>query len=314
MRRSTNRAHESISEIHEISPVSMHESIYRRESEIIAFLKMDFFFADDSVQRAPAREGIERLVAVGGIHVPSESVNALERSINSHCVETGFPPGEEFKWSPSREDWMYHGLVGRARTSFFSEVVRQCSRAGVRAVVMLSDTSSRHPANCDGHDDFTILLLIERIEWLAARSARDVVVVFDRPGGARAQEENFLAACLEKIQNGTPYVRPARIALNALSTSSHFVRLLQVADVVTGSVAAYVAGETRFSPQLMPALRSLLARDGDRIGGFGIKIHPDFWYANLYHWLFGDTHFWRGNTGHPYPLVRHPFATNPNER
>src|ERR1700730_15870887 len=183
----------------------------------------------------------------------------------------------------------------------------QKAESGVRTTVAISDTSSRQPRNSTSHEDFTTLMLIERIEWLATRAARDVIVVFDRPGGAHCQEENFLARCLETIQDGTPFVRPARIALNALSTSSHFVRLLQAADVFTGCVSAYVAGETRFAPQIMEAIRPLLSRDAGTIGVIGVKINPDFWYANLYHWLFGDTHLWRRNLGHPFPLPGHPI-------
>jgi len=275
---------------------------------------MDIFFADDSVQRAPTRQDMNKLVGVGGIHVPSDRVNPLERSLNQLCAATGFPPGEEFKWSPNREDWMHQGLTGASRATFFSEVLRLCSENGIRAAVVMSDTESKHPGHSASHEDFVIMLLIERIEWLASRAGRDVVVVFDRPGGARADEESFLAVCLEKIQFGTPFVRPARIALNALSTSSHFVRLLQAADLLTGCVTAFVAGEQRFSPQLMPAIQPLLATNGSRVGGIGLKIHPDFWYANLYHWLFGDTHFWRGSIGYPFPLLARPYPRNATQR
>jgi hypothetical protein len=160
-----------------------------------------------------------------------------------------------------------------------------------------------------------IQLLIERIEGLAVRAGRDVIVVFDRPGGAHADEESFLAGCLETIQVGTRFVRPARIALNALSTSSHFMRLLQAADLVTGCVTSYVAGEAKFSPRLMPTVRPMLATDGQRIGGYGIKIHPDFWYANLYHWLFGDDLFWQeGCWGSPFPLPSRPYRRSADER
>jgi hypothetical protein len=275
---------------------------------------MDIFFADDSVQRAPTREGMSRLVGVGGIYVPSESVNTLERELNQLCVAAAFPPGEEFKWSPGRDDWMYDGLTGQPRAEFFSQVLRTSLERGVSAAITLSDTGSKHPPTYRSHEEFAIQLLIERIEWLASRRGRDVIVVFDRPGGARADEENFLADCLEVIQSGTPYLRPQRIALNALSTSSHFVRLLQTADLVTGCVTAYIAGEARFSPQLIEAVRPMLATNGVRIGGFGIKIHPDYWYANLSHWLFGDSHLWRGNFGHPLPTPSHPYGRTPNAR
>jgi hypothetical protein len=77
---------------------------------------------------------------------------------------------------------------------------------------------------------------------------------------------------------------------------------------------AYLAGEARFSPQLMPRIKAMLVSDIDRVGGCGIKIHPDFWYANLYHWLFGDTHLWRGNVGIPFPLPKFPYPQNANQR
>jgi hypothetical protein len=273
---------------------------------------MDIFFGDDSLQRAPTRQGMNGLVAVGGIYVPSEHVNALERALNQLCVTTQFPPGEEFKWSPRREDWMHQGLTGPARTAFFLECIRLCSENRVNVTVVISDIESNYPQTHASHEDFTTRVLIERIEWLASRAGREVVIVFDRPGGAQAEEENFLVRCLETIQDGTPFLRPARIALNALSTSSHFVRMLQMADLITGCVTAYVAGESRYSIQLIPSIQPLLA-ENRRVGGIGIKIHPDFLYANLYHWLFGDSHFWRGNVGYPLPLRSRPYPRNANE-
>jgi hypothetical protein len=43
------------------------------------------------------------------------------------------------------------------------------------------------------------------------------------------------------------------------------------------------------------------------VGGCGVKLHPDYKYRNLYGWLFGDTHFWKGNNGHPLPLEGRPY-------
>ncbi len=255
------------------------------------------------------------MVAVGGVYVPSENVNALERRINQLCSDAQFPPGEEFKWSPGRDDWMSQGLVREPRTNFFLQVLRACGAAAVRTLVVISDKTSKHPRSCRSHEDFVIMAIIERIERLAVNAGRDVVVVFDRPGGAHADEETFLAHCLETIQDGSPFVRPTRIALNALSTSSHFVRLLQAADLVTGCVTAFVAGESRYSPQLIPTILPMLATNNlDCVGGAGIKIHPSYWYANLYHWLFRDAYLCRGNMGHPLPSLAHPYARNANER
>jgi hypothetical protein len=273
---------------------------------------MDFFFADDSRQRAPTRQGMNPLVGVGGIYVPSERVNTLERLLNQLCVNAEFPPGEEFKWSPGREDWMHHGLTARPRADFFSAVLRCCAESRVRAIVVASDVQSNHPRKCSSHEHFIVQLLIERIERLAASAGRDAVIVFDRPGGAKAQEDDFLAQCLETIQDGTPYVRPERIALNALSTSSHFIRLLQTADLFTGCVMAYMSGEGKYSPAQMAAIKPMLAGEVGKIGGFGIKIYPNR-YMNLYHWLFGDTHKWQGNWGIPLPFVNLPYPRNADD-
>jgi hypothetical protein len=275
---------------------------------------MDIFFADDSIQGAPTRQGMTKLVGVGGVYVPAANVNTLERTLNQLCANAGFPPGEEFKWSPGREDWMWGGLVRAGRADFFQAVIQSCIQNNAKTVVVASDTRSRFPMSCDTHETFVVQMLIERIESLAVAAGHDTLVVFDRPGGAAAQEDAFLARCLETIQDGTKFVRPTRIALNALSTSSHFIRLLQVADMFTGCVMAYLSGESRYAPPIMDAIRPTLATSTDRVGGVGIKIHPDFWYVNLYHWLFGDAYLVRGNIGHPLPLPNFPYARNADDR
>jgi hypothetical protein len=56
-----------------------------------------------------------------------------------------------------------------------------------------------------------------------------------------------------------------------------------------------------------------MRRDGGRIGGIGLKIHPDFKYANLYHWLVGNTHFHRGSTGFPMPLKGYRYFNNDHQ-
>jgi hypothetical protein len=53
--------------------------------------------------------------------------------------------------------------------------------------------------------------------------------------------------------------------------------------------------------------------DGGRIGGVGVKIQPDFSYANFYHWLLGDTHFYKGFVGVPMPIIGRPYFESPDE-
>jgi len=44
--------------------------------------------------------------------------------------------------------------------------------------------------------------------------------------------------------------------------------------------------------------------------GIGLKIHPDYLYANLYYWIVGDSHLHRSNTGYPFPVAQYPYASS----
>jgi hypothetical protein len=68
--------------------------------------------------------------------------------------------------------------------------------------------------------------------------------------------------------------------------------------------------EATFSPAIFQRILPLLDRTTDRIGGFGLKIHPDHKYANLYHWLVGDTTF----KGASLPSGSHPYAIDPLQK
>jgi hypothetical protein len=117
---------------------------------------------------------------------------------------------------------------------------------------------------------------------------------------------------LEAIQTGTGHVNPKNIAINTLSTDSHLVRILQAADLFVSSVTSFVAGESSFAPPIFAAIKPLFASDLGRIGGIGLKLHPDYSYMNLYHWLVGDTHFVRNMGGIPLPRPHRKYATDPN--
>ena len=274
---------------------------------------MDVFFADDSRQRRPSRPGLGSLVAIGGLHVPDKSVRTLERAIDTFCADWGFPPGEEFKWSPGEELWMRTNLVEDRRRDFFKNVLNQGALDGATATVIIEDTGYQcaTPEAPNAEVDVTRLFL-ERVEHLLKRKGTEGIVVVDRPGGGRAAEDKFLANCLETVQSGTKYVKPERIAVNVVSTPSKLIRMLQVADVVTACTLAFVSGEDRFSPGVFPSIKRMLDREASRIGGVGLKIHPDGRYANLYHWLLGDTWFFKHGGGVKLPWKGQPYFTGPN--
>jgi hypothetical protein len=57
----------------------------------------------------------------------------------------------------------------------------------------------------------------------------------------------------------------------------------------------------------------MLRSEQGRIGGVGLKLHADLRYANLYHWLLGDSHWWKGNVGIPLPAEGHPYVNSADD-
>jgi hypothetical protein len=272
---------------------------------------MDIFLADDAGQPKPSRPGMGPLLAIGGVYVPDESVQQLEVEIEALCLQYEFPPNEIFKWSPARGLWMHQKLVGKQRQDFFTHILGLAKDNKVKATVIINDISCNTATKAQTHEIDLIQLLLERVHHqLFARQCNGMVIV-SQPGGGRSVENKFLADCVATLKCGTDYVKPDRIALSVLSCPPRFIRLLQLADVVTSCTTAYVAGEKKFSPPIFNAVKPILATEMGRIGGVGLKIHPDYKYLNLYHWLVGDSHFIRFMEGWPFPLVDHPYSSDP---
>lgn len=278
-------------------------------------MPLDIFFIDDSIQNNPTRRGMGRLVGVGGLQVPGDNVRDLEAGIQSLCSATGFPegPSGEFKWSPGRELWMWANLRLQARTDFILEALRLASEAGAIVMVVIEDATRGRATGAQSPEEDVVRLFLERAHHaLSAWPPRHGIVLADRPS-SRATDAAFLTACLETLQRGTEYTLPDRFAFNVVTTPSHNVRLLQLADVVSSCSLAFVSGESTWSPAVFEVIRPLIREEYSRRGGCGLKIHPDFVFANLYHWLLGDSHFVRYQTGHPLPLPNRPYAMSPDE-
>lgn len=244
------------------------------------------------------------IVAAGGILVDCDAVLEIERSLNELCNRTGFPLGEEFKWSPTSGAWMRTNLVDAFRANFFVEVLEILKSKACKAIVVAEDTAFA-PANGQVSPVLDVTkLLLERVH----QQCQSAIIVADRPGGKLANDDQYIAGCLDIIQNGTKYLKPNRIAFS-VTTNSKFVRLLQAADVVTACVTARVAGEGIYSPPIFNEIRQMFPHSTGRQGGIGLKIHPDGRYANLYHWLLDDAEFpvaGRGNI--PLPRQNRPYA------
>lgn len=272
-----------------------------------------FFFADDSLQPNPSRPGMGSLVAIGGALVAQGAVRDLEAAIDKLCSDAGFPPGEKFKWSPGPELWMHKNLADPERADFFAAVLDIAHEHGVRALVIIEDTKFKSATGAATPEMDVTRMFLERADSEFGRAGALGVVVVDRTGSDFKAEEKFLAEILETLQSGTTYSKPEHILLNVLSTPSKLIRLLQLADLIAGCTLSYVGGEANFAPTTFQHVQPILCRQWKQVGGIGVKIHPDFRYGNLYHWLFGDDSVWKGPVKTDLPVKGKPYARGPND-
>jgi hypothetical protein len=250
------------------------------------------------------------LIGFGGVCVQDEHLRELETGLNMLCSRYGFPEGECFKWSPPRDLWMHSGLVEEARKTFLTDALQLSQTLGVRAMVVIEDRNRNTATGATDHVTDIITLLLERFHHYLTESQDIGLVVCSQPTGGRKDEKAFLADCLKKLRTGTEYVKHNRIALNVLSCPQEFLRVLQLADIVVSCSVARVSGEKTYSPPVFAEVVPMLRTELGRKGGVGLKIHPDILYLNLYHWLLGDTHFWRYGTGCPLPFPGYLYAAS----
>lgn len=270
---------------------------------------MDIFFADDSSQKG-AREGMGRVIAIGGIFVSDANLRPLEQEVTAIASEYGFPEGEEIKWSPGRNLWMRNNLQNERRHECLSRILEAAVARDVRAIVVCFDTARLYVDDTAAKQQ-CLKYLFERIHSDLQAREQIGIVVADRPGGGKTEEETFLAEFLLHLQEGTTYVVPERIALNVLTTPSHLIRHLQLADLVTGISTAMVCGYYDYAKALFPSVQKMMVRGtGGMIGGTGLKCWPDA-LANLYHWILGEPAVVRlKSRGGMIPSPALPYCTN----
>jgi len=273
---------------------------------------MHFIFADDSVQKRPSRPGMGQLIAIGGYCVQAERVKQLNSMIEEVCSRYGFPERNIFKWSPGRELWMRDNLREEKRRDFFLDILDLGKKVDIKAIVIIEDKNNSPATDASTAEIDVIRLFFERIDWELFKIKEQGIIIVDRPPGDRGEEDDFLLNCLESLQGGTEYINYKRFALNVLSTPSKLNRLLQLADIIVSCSLAAVAGENEFSPPIFDKIKEMFCKDSGRIGGVGLKIHPDFRYVNLYHWLLKDSQYHRRKTTIPLPMVQFPYNAGAN--
>ena len=273
---------------------------------------MDVFFADDSTQKG-AREGMGQVIGLGGVFVSDAALRPLAAAIDGIARRFGIPDGEELKWSPRKGTWIYENLHDDRRRHCYAQVLQAAANLNVRAVVICWDTGQTW---LKGKEAFRrcVTFLFERIAMHLTAENSTAILIADRPGGGKQQEDEFLGDFLRHVEQGTQYVVPHRVLLNVLTTPSHLMRHLQVADLVTGIATSMVCGSYAFAQPLFPHVRSLLIKNNmNHVGGTGLKIFPRQ-LINLYHWVLEEDFYFTGGGARAYPLPQRHLIYGPGER
>lgn len=248
-------------------------------------MTVDFLFADDSVQTGN-RSGMGKVVAFGGVILESQHLRPLTDAIEALCQRWSVPKGTEIKWSPPVGNWIRENLK-EGRGEFNAELLQVADEFEPRALVVAWDTGR---TSLKGDEAFQkcVQFLFERATTHLAKRDASCVMVADRPGGGRPQDDEFLRRFLERVEAGTEYAQPDRFLLNALTTPSHLVRHLQLADMVVGVTTAMVAGRYTYAQPLFERVKPwMIANHLGYRGGTGLKLFPDE-LMNLYHWVLGE--------------------------
>jgi hypothetical protein len=263
---------------------------------------MHIFFADDSTQNG-MRQGMGKLIAFGGLLLHESQLKAVGDGIDQAAKRAGAPDGTEIKWSPPPTNWFNKNCHGDARTKLFHDVLDVVAQAGGKAIVVVWD-EAQTVLQGDRAFEKVVDFVFERATTHLTYEKSTCIMVADKPGGGKQQEATFLDNFVERVQNGTAWVKPDRVLLNVLTTPSRLLRHLQAADVIVGSTTAMIAGNYKYSRPVFDAVKPLLVKNKNgTIGGAGVKVFPNE-SINVYRWALGESHYVRVgmNAGWPLPI------------
>ena len=268
---------------------------------------MHILFADDSTQDG-SRQGMGTLVSFGGFLLEASNLQGLDNRVNSVFSDLNVPIDTEIKWSLPPGNWIRENLEGDKRIEFYREVLQVLADLDAIAVVAVWDCGR---TSLQGDDAFNrcVDFIFERVSIELSKLDSDCLVIADRPGGGKKQEEGFLEAFLQRVQTGTEFAPPDRVLLNLLTTPARLVRHLQLADLVTSITTAMVAMKYRYARPAFDQIRPLFMKNSlGYVGGTGLKLFPNQ-LTNLYHWVLGeDTYVRVGmNSGWGLPMRKFPY-------
>lgn len=252
---------------------------------------MHIFFADDSEQTAPVRDGLGHLVGYGGVLVPPDGLASYSSFLEGLRNKLDLPPDTEFKWSPDRTSPLFRNnkALGIAR----QEMLDVAFELEIKSIVVIADLKRLPQWSEDDAEREMLKYLYERVSG-ALRDVDDVgIVVADEVGGGAKQEKQWLIRSRDLTSNGTEYVQADRIPMPILTADSKHVPHLQLADLVVAASTSAVAG-SQYGLFYSDRLHKLAHKNSSSTaGGTGIKLCPDHprnskSIINLHHWVFNE--------------------------
>lgn len=267
---------------------------------------MYLVMVDDSEEKNPRRDDLGHLVGVAGVIFPETAIAAYRDGIRALRDELGIPAGVELKWSPDDGSWLKSPDGNAIRTELRKRMLALGVEVGAASLAVVWDRK-RTPSPVNEVRKKVLQYLYDKLSFTLQRnypSTSIAVLIADEPGGGPADQKAWLADTLRLTDNGTQWSRPDQIVLPIVTTPSHHVPHLQLADLVAGATVAAVAGN-KFAMELLPDVNALAARHymHGSIGGVGLTLWPPG-LDNLYFHVCGDSYRWRGNMGVPLPYEK----------
>ena len=252
---------------------------------------MDIFFGDDSKQKS-SRKNLGDLVAFGGYLIQDTCIRPLASDVDEVLKSFHVPLDTEIKWSLPHGNWIRDNLPEFDKASLYQCVLEVLNKHNAVAVVAIWDCGRTTLKGIDAFEK-CVDFVFERMSIHLAKNDSYCLIIADRPGGGKTQEETFLNTFIERLETGTEYVPPDRVLLNILTTPSKMVRQLQLADLITSISTAMVAKKYKYAKSNFEKIKPLLMKNSyGYIGGTGLKLFPDQ-LINLYHWIIEEDSYIR---------------------
>lgn len=205
---------------------------------------------------------------------------------------------------------MYDNLKGEKRTAFIENAILLCLSKGAQFVVSVVDVDKKHATSgAKSHELDALNLTLERFDTFLGYSKEHGLVFVAKPSGGPSDEHKLLSQCVELLKDGTGFVDFNRLAMNVVTLPFKLSRVLQCADLVVAITVSMVSGQEKYAKSHFENIKcGFIKNSKGQIGGTGLKLHPDFLYKNLYHWLLGDDVLVRGLQRFGLPDANSPYA------